>query len=126
MIAVAADEQRGARSLLLSMIVARGGTVELRALAHGRVPLREHHDDVRTASRRADELAAERDVYCGALARHGRGGGRDALREGWAVWVDADTPESVERLRAFRPVPTFVVASGSGGRHGWWFVNRRR
>ena len=123
MITIADDEQASARLLLLRMIVARGGAIELRALASGRVPLREHHDHPATASQRAGELADGRDVYCGALARHGRGGGRDALREGWALWADCDTPESVARLRDYRPSPTFVVASGSGGRHGWWFVN---
>ncbi|HLI60782.1 MAG TPA: CHC2 zinc finger domain-containing protein [Solirubrobacteraceae bacterium] len=60
------------------------------------------------------------DVYVGVLPRLRRGGGRDDLVRGGAVlWADCDTPQSVAALRAFRPAPALVVASGTGC-HGYW------
>ena len=64
------------------------------------------------------------DAYVGAAPRTRREGGRDAVRAVNALWVDCDTEEAVERLRAFRHAPTMTVASGSPGRlHAWWALD---
>ena len=48
-------------------------------------------------------------------------GRADAVERAWCLWVDCDTPEAVERLRAFRPLPSIVNRSGSGeNMHAWW------
>lgn len=41
-------------------------------------------------------------------------GGKAAVKAAHVLWVDADTPEAVERVREFPCVPTMTVASGSG------------
>lgn len=67
------------------------------------------------------QLAAYRNVYVGAAPRVRQSGRADAVERVWALWVDCDSPESVERLRAFRPVPSIVNRSGSGeNMHAWW------
>jgi RepB DNA-primase N-terminal domain len=57
-----------------------------------------------------------------------------ALREPWGVneavaeaicaWVDLDDPERLDELRGFDHRPQLVVASGSGGRHAYWRLER--
>lgn len=46
--------------------------------------------------------------------------GNSSVIEASVVWVDLDTPEGVERLRAFPHPPHLVVWSGGGGAHAYW------
>ena len=69
------------------------------------------------------ERAACTDVYVGVLPRARRGGGRaDVIERACVVWVDCDAGESVDALRAFRPLPAMVVASSAEKRHAYWFL----
>ena len=68
-------------------------------------------------------LSARTDVYVGVLPRRRRGGGRgDVIGRGGVLWADCDTGESVDALRAFRPLPAMVVASSEENRHAYWFL----
>ena len=61
------------------------------------------------------------DVYLGVCPRTERSGGKDAVARAWVFWCDCDTEQSVERLRAFRPLPSVVIRSGTGRRvHAYW------
>ena len=61
----------------------------------------------------------DRDVYLGVAPRARRHGGRDAIPYLTTLWVDADTPEAIERLQAFTPAPSILIASGRG-QHAYW------
>jgi hypothetical protein len=59
-------------------------------------------------------------VYVGCAPRTSRSGGLDAVERVWTLWADCDSDGAVERLRAFRPLPSIVNRSGStlpSGRH---------
>ena len=80
-----------------------------------------------------DELVAEiadharqRDVFLGVIPRRWRRGGRgDLFGEAGIVWADCDGTASAAALDRFDPVPSMVVASGSGAnRHAYWFLAR--
>jgi len=96
--------------------------LELRIFADGPrgsewFPVREYA----RAAARAITLAACAEVYIGAAPRTRRRGRAEDVDRLYCVWADCDTPESVERLRAFRPLPNIVNRSGTAGRlHAWW------
>jgi len=70
-------------------------------------------------------LGERTDVYVGAAPRTRAAGGKDAVRELWAVWADCDDEEARERLWDFRPAPSIVVATGSPhGCHAYWLLKR--
>src|SRR3954447_5648389 len=61
------------------------------------------------------------DVYVGCAPRSRRQGTKDAVSQVWALWAECDGEESARRLRRFRPLPSLVIASGSGSNcHGYW------
>jgi hypothetical protein len=68
------------------------------------VPVR----DFRAAARRIAELAPKCHVYISAAPRVREGGSVDDVERVWALWCDCDTPESVEALRRFAPLPSLV------------------
>ena len=74
---------------------------------------------------RIASLAASTDVFVGVIARARRGGSRSDLVERAAVvWVDCDDRASVAALARFRPLPSIVVASGSGSnQHAYWLLD---
>lgn len=65
----------------------------------------------------------ERDIYIGAAPRARTHGGRAAIAWLTSLWIDADTPEAIERLDAFTPAPSILVATGRG-RHAYWLLSR--
>ena len=66
-------------------------------------------------------LGRRTDVYIGAAPRTRRQGGRDSIARLWTLWADVDGADALERLRAFKPAPHMIVASGSpDSRHAWW------
>ena len=70
-------------------------------------------------------LAAAHDVYVGAALRSRQGGDRGSVGKAWVVWADCDSPAALERLVAFRPAPSLVVASGTPGHvHAYWALSR--
>jgi hypothetical protein len=70
---------------------------------------------------RALALGRHTDVYVGCAPRTCRGGGRDAVARGFALWVDCDGERAADALERFGPPPAIVLASGSGpNRHAFW------
>jgi len=60
------------------------------------------------------------DLYLAVAPRVRQEGGRDAIARVHAVFVDCDSPESIEALERFEPAPSMVIRSGGGGRHAYW------
>ena len=90
-----------------------GGWIELRAGLGGCMrseffDARDSHDRL---ARRALQLSAFADVYLGVALRHQKRGDKSSVGEVWAVWADCDSPEARNRLAAFGPTPSMVVAS---------------
>src|SRR5581483_3235654 len=67
------------------------------------------------ASRLIRRLAARTDVYVGVCLRTRRAGGRDAIDRSHLAFVKIDTPDALDRLRAFRHPPSMIVSSGTAG-----------
>jgi len=65
----------------------------------------------------------QRDIYIGAAPRARTHGGRAAIAWLTTLWIDADTPDAIDRLDAFTPPPSILVASGRG-RHAYWLLTR--
>lgn len=59
------------------------------------------------------------DLYVGVLPRIERRGRRDSIGRGFVLYVDCDTPRSIEALARFAPAPSLIVGSGTG-RHAYW------
>ena len=99
-------DQRTALRLQLAMIAGNEpetSFVEIRPLDP---PGRQWCVPVRKLDSAADvisKLSRQCNVFIGASPRAKRSGRAEAVERVWALWVDCDTPESVERLRAFRP-----------------------
>ena len=113
----------GVRELLATIVGDQTtGYLEIRALSSGPViqewlPV----TDLDRAEERIAALAPTADVFVGAAPRDREYGGRAAIPHTWALWADCDTPESVNKLGTFTPVPSLTVASGTGGNvHAWW------
>lgn len=80
------------------------------------VPVRE----IGEAMRRIREQAPRLNAYVGAAPRVREDGTAAAVARVWTLWTDLDGPDALERLRDFRPLPSIVVLTGSGGGHAWW------
>ena len=81
------------------------------------------HAELTRAAARAIELRDSGDVYFGVGLRARQSGGKDAVLELPAVWVDLDSSETLVELALFPLPPTLVVATGSPGRtHAYWFT----
>lgn len=74
------------------------------------------------ASRLIRRLAARTDVYVGVCLRSRRSGGRDAIDGSHLAFVEIDTADALERLRAFPRAPTLIVSSGSAGHAHAYFA----
>jgi len=74
------------------------------------------------ASRLIRRLAARTDVYVGACLRSRPSGGRDAIDRSHLAFVEIDTSDALERLRAFRHRPSAIVLSGSAGHAHAYFA----
>jgi hypothetical protein len=68
-------------------------------------------------------IGRERDAYIGVAPRAGTRGGRDAIALLGCLWVDADSPEAIERLAGFTPAPSILIATGRG-QHAYWLLDR--
>jgi hypothetical protein len=76
--------------------------------------------DRRAIAAQISELAADHHVYIGAAPRVREGGTADDVERVWCLWADLDSPESVDALRAFRPLPSLVVQTRPGRLQAWW------
>src|SRR5438093_12978403 len=80
--------------------------------------------DLSVVMDRIGALRERHQVYIGAAPRTREAGTADAIERVWCLWADCDSPESVEHLRAFRPLPSIVVKSGTEGhRHACWSLH---
>src|SRR3954471_14933257 len=75
-------------------------------------------------------ISRDRDVYIGVAPRAATGGdndqtrgGRDAIALLGCLWIDADTPEAIDRLAKFEPPPSILIATGRG-QHAYWLLER--
>lgn len=71
-----------------------------------------------------DRRSLETDVYVGVLPRRRQASASDdVVPQACVLWADCDTADSAEALANFVPVPSIVVASGSGAnRHAYWLM----
>jgi hypothetical protein len=77
--------------------------------------------DIDGAMARIMSLARELNVFVGAAPRVREDGTAAAIARVWCLWADCDTTEAVAALRAFRPLPSLVIRSGTGeNMHAWW------
>jgi hypothetical protein len=102
-----------------------GSYLEIRPLdptaAQRFVPVRE----LRGAIDAVMQLRERHNVYASVAPRTEPRGGKDAVARVWTLWADCDSPEAVERLRAFKPTPSIVIASGTDGHlHAYWPLRR--
>jgi hypothetical protein len=101
-----------------------GRLLEIRfALRHrdmGRVFIAAH--SAPGASRLIRRLAMRTDVYIGVSLRDRRSGGRDAIGRSHLAFVEIDTPDALDRLRAFQHPPTMIVLSGTPGHAHAYFA----
>jgi CHC2 zinc finger/RepB DNA-primase from phage plasmid len=74
------------------------------------------------ASRLIRRLAARTDVYVGVCLRSRRAGGRDAIDHAHLAFIEIDRPDAVDRLHAFRHLPTMIVSSGTVGHAHAYFA----
>ena len=74
------------------------------------------------ASRLIRRLAARTDVYVGVCLRTRRAGGRDAIDRSHLAFVEIDTPDALDRLRAFPHPPSMIVSSGTAGHAHAYFT----
>jgi hypothetical protein len=76
--------------------------------------------DLTAAVERVLALREHHQVFIGASPRIMPGGKAEHVARCWALLCDCDTPESVERLRAFRPLPSIVAETSPGKMHAYW------
>lgn len=70
-------------------------------------------------------MAPRRQVYVGVAPRNAREGHIGAVERVWCLWVDIDSESDVkDYLWPFRPHPSVVIRSGSGGAHAYWPLDR--
>jgi len=77
---------------------------------------------VKLGDRRLAKMIVARrttDLFMGVAPRVRHEGGRDAVERCHVLWVDCDSPESIEALERFSPAPSMVIRSGSGV-HVYW------
>ena len=84
------------------------------------IPIRELRHGVDAIMRLRDR----HEVFVGVCPRTGRGGKAENVVRCWSLVADCDSPESVERLRRFRPLPSIVVESSPSKRHAYWPLRR--
>jgi len=99
--------------------------IEIRPLTpDGRPALRDRAfipvGDVGTIASRVREMAPTHNVFVGAAPRGREDGTVAAVERVWTLWADLDGGDALARLRAFRPLPSIVVRTGSGGAHAYW------
>jgi hypothetical protein len=81
------------------------------------IPVRELDRAARCAINRGQMT----DTYVGVAPRTQRKGSADAIERVWCLWADCDGPAALDRLRAFRPMPSIVIRTGSEKHvHAYW------
>ncbi|GAB4514716.1 MAG: hypothetical protein OHK0046_17200 [Anaerolineae bacterium] len=79
-----------------------------------------------SALKQADKLNSEGyGVYFAPCLRKEKKGNADAAVWVPALWIDIDSTDArnLEKLKAFDPAPSFILASG-GGWHGYWLLEQ--
>lgn len=69
-------------------------------------------------------LAQIGDVFVGAAPRVRDGGKARDVERVWCLWADLDSREALERAHEFKPAPSIIIETGSGGGHAYWQLNR--
>lgn len=111
-------------ALYLRSIHQPGSYIELRAKAPGGGMVQSWHRDPHEAARDAMRIGDLTDVYVGVLPRKDREGGAASVLPSSIVWVESDTPHSVELVLSHRHPPAMVVCSSPGHAHSYWQLSR--
>ena len=83
------------------------------------------HHDTYSAARAILRLGLRTDVYVGVAPRRARAGGKDAIDQLWALWVDLDDVDAAAALERLPVAPSIVIASGTAGHlHAYWTLSR--
>jgi hypothetical protein len=98
--------------------------IELRAKAPGGGMVQSWHPCPLAAAKDALAIGHLTDVYVGVLPRSRRNGGADAVVSSRVVWVECDTPHSVDRVLSHEHPPSMVVCSSPGRAHAYWQLTR--
>lgn len=110
--------------LQLSLLHRPGTLIELRAKGpHGGM-VQSWHSNPQAAATDALSIAEHTDVYVGVLPRLRRSGGKDSVASASVVWVECDSPHSVERVLSHEHQPNMVICSSSGRCHAYWSLTR--
>ena len=116
------------RDALLLQLAAIAGNepessfIEIRCLRPDGAPGPREFVPVRDVRRAVEIVLALQDVntYASACPRVREGGTAADVERGWCLWTDCDTPEAVEALRRFRPLPSIVVRTSPGRLQALW------
>lgn len=104
--------------------LAQGDWIELRAKAPGGGMVQSWHQDPLEAAADAVKIGDLTDVYVGVLPRAERAGGASSVQESRIVWVECDSPHSVECALTHEHPPSMVVCSSVGRAHCYWQLER--
>jgi len=97
------------------------GLLELRHRRRDRRGMRQRFfNKPQAAAMAATVLSQTGDVYVGCAPRTRRAGGKDAIQQGWTLWVDCDDPQAIAALERFEPQPAIVVRTSARGVHVYW------
>src|SRR5665811_578484 len=98
--------------------------IELRPIAPDGRPARRAFVPVRELEAAVEIVLRQRatlNSYVGAGPRVREDGRACAVERLWCLWADVDGAEALQRLHAFRPLPSIVIRSGSPDSvHAWW------
>lgn len=114
-----------ALTVLLAAIAGHEPTLsfyEIRSRRASERGMRQTFVPVGERQRAVEAILAQQDadIYIGAAPRVREHGAAEDVARVWVLWCDCDTPVSVEKLRAFSPVPSIVWETSPGRRQAVW------
>jgi hypothetical protein len=120
------------REALLLQLAAIAGNepassfLEVRCLRPDGAPGPRDFVPVRELRRAVEIVLGLRDVhaYVGAAPRIRKSGTAQDVERVWTLWADCDSPEAVEALRRFLPLPSIVVRTSPGRMQALWPLQR--
>jgi hypothetical protein len=98
--------------------------IELRAKAPGGGMVQEFYACPYEAAKDALKIGDLTDVYAGVLPRSRKAGGMSSVAPASVVWVECDTPHSVDRVLSHEHPPSMVVCSSVGRAHAYWQLTK--
>jgi hypothetical protein len=109
--------------LFLRALHSGDGFIELRAKGPTGGMVQSWHTQPDMAAADAIAIGDLTDVYVGVVPRDRQEGGAHAVMPSSVVWVECDTPHSVDRALTHHHPPSIVVCSSPGRAHAYWEVS---